>query len=398
MTAIYLRDVPREQWPQRVYSLAGALSYPTRIISLDNLEGVGVKASAIDGIRKGEVAYQQDRSTTQSVAYLRINDSPSVLAMTLPPYQPVLIFGALSPRTFTWLTESTLYGLAVLLWLGLFWRDLKKITFAAKSVGEGNFDLVITLSKNSALLPLAISFNNMTTRIATLLRSHKELTSAVSHELRTPLARLRFALSLSAEATSAPRRAELTQKMQHDVNELDQLTDELLIYSRLDREPPPAKLVLCLLDRWLPRAIENESAAALATGIDIAVDINTTVDAVHCEPKFLSRAVANLVRNALRFAKSHVNVGVNENHGAYEITVEDDGPGIPAQLRESLFLPFARTDESRSRASGGNGLGLAIVKRIAERHGGTVVVETASCGGARFIIRWPLVPVSLLDR
>jgi two-component system, OmpR family, sensor kinase ParS len=391
MTALYLHDVPRAQWPQRMHAIDGKLSYPAKIIGLDDLSGIGISAASIRSIRGGEVAYHLDQDSAHSVAYLRINDSESVLAMTLPPYKPLLVFGTLSPRTFAWLTESALYGLAVLLWLSLFWRDLKRVTFAAESIGGGNFDAVIKLSRNSALLPLATSFNNMTARISTLLRSHKDLTSAVSHELRTPLARLRFALSLAAEATSVSRREELIHKMHHDVNELDQLTDELLVYSRLDREPPPSKLVLVANDNWLPRVIEDESAAALAAGVNIHIDVKALVDAVHCEPKFLSRAIANLIRNALRFAKSHVEVGIVENRDNYEITVEDDGPGIPAQAREGLFLPFARTDESRNRATGGTGLGLAIVKRIAERHNGTVTVETASCGGARFVIRWPSV-------
>jgi len=393
MLALYLRDVPRDQWQQRMYSLRDKLTYPTRIVGLSELNGIGISAASIRSIRAGEVVYHQDRDSSRSVAYLLINDSESVLAMTLPLYKPLLVFGTLSPRTFAWLTESTLYGLAVLLWLGLFWRDLKQITITAESVGSGDFDAVIKLPKNSALLPLATSFNNMTARISTLLRSHKDLTSAVSHELRTPLARLRFALSLSAEATSTARREELIHKMHHDVNELDQLTDELLVYSRLDREPPPSKLSLVAIENWLPRVVEDESAAALATGIRIPINIKSNTDVLHCEPKFLSRAVANLIRNALRFAKTRVDIEITGDDGTYEISVEDDGFGIPVNAQEALFTPFARTDESRRRATGGTGLGLAIVKRIAERHGGAINIETASNGGARFIIRWPAIPV-----
>lgn len=389
IAALYLQGVPEDQWPERMYAIRDKLTYPTKIVALTDLTGIGLDTTAIQGIRAGEVAYHQSEDSTHSVAYLRINSSESVLVMTLPPFKPLLIFDMLSPRTFAWLTESALYGLAVLLWLRLFWRDLKRITFGAESIGGGNFDLAIKLSRNSALLPLATSFNNMAARISVLLRSHKDLTTAVSHELRTPLARLRFALSLSAEAVSETRREELIHKMQHDVNELEQLTDELLIYARLDREQPPAKLALVANDTWLPRVIEDELAAALAVGVNIQIDVNTLVDSVHCESKFMSRAVANLIRNALGFARSRVDVGIAENRGVYEITVEDDGPGIPAKARAGLFLPFTRADESRNRGSAGSGLGLAIVKRIAERHGGTITVETTNCGGARFIIRWP---------
>ena len=105
----------------------------------------------------------------------------------------------------------------------------------------------------------------------------------------------------------------------------------------------------------------------------------------------MARAVQNLVRNALRFAKSRVEVHVDSHHNRYYIHVDDDGPGIAAADHAKLFLPFARLDGSRARHSngGGTGLGLAIVQRIAEWHGGKAVISESAMGGARITIEWP---------
>ena len=110
-----------------------------------------------------------------------------------------------------------------------------------------------------------------------------------------------------------------------------------------------------------------------------------------CEPKFMARAVQNLVRNALRFAKSRVEVKVEEDRNRYLIHVDDDGPGIPVADQARLFVPFARIEGSRTRQdnAGGTGLGLAIVQRIAEWHGGQAMISTSTLGGARVTIEWP---------
>jgi two-component system sensor histidine kinase RstB len=97
----------------------------------------------------------------------------------------------------------------------------------------------------------------------------------------------------------------------------------------------------------------------------------------------------NLVTNAMRYARSRIQVRCELHGTQVEVVVEDDGPGIPEVDRERVFKPFARLDDSRHRASGGYGLGLSIVQRIAEWHGGRIWVDTAALGGAAFHLRWP---------
>ena len=107
------------------------------------------------------------------------------------------------------------------------------------------------------------------------------------------------------------------------------------------------------------------------------------------EPRFMARAVTNLVRNAAKHASRRVRVGYDTTGQDCRIHVDDDGPGIAAADRERIFEPFVRLDTSRSRDTGGYGLGLAIVRRVAAWHGGGVSVESSVLGGARFTISWP---------
>ena len=102
-------------------------------------------------------------------------------------------------------------------------------------------------------------------------------------------------------------------------------------------------------------------------------------------------AVSNLLVNATKYAKQQVLIASAQDGSDYVITVEDDGQGVPAEERETVFKAFARLDNSRNRDTGGYGLGLAIVARVAELHGGVASVDTSpALAGARFTLRWPI--------
>lgn len=103
----------------------------------------------------------------------------------------------------------------------------------------------------------------------------------------------------------------------------------------------------------------------------------------------MTRALLNLLQNAIRHAGGNVQVGLASPEPlTYVLTVDDDGPGVPPADRERVFDPFIRLDESRARGTGGTGLGLAIVRRVARWHNGEALVSDSPLGGARFVIRW----------
>ncbi len=106
-------------------------------------------------------------------------------------------------------------------------------------------------------------------------------------------------------------------------------------------------------------------------------------------PRYMSRALGNLVQNAVKYANNRVKIVFEKTDTFCMIHVEDDGPGVPQADYKRIFKAFVRLDESRSRDTGGYGMGLAIVKRIMAWHGGEVCVSKSLLGGTRFTIRWP---------
>lgn len=388
-----LRAYPQSEWPARVATIKERIGFPFELTPLSKLPAThGLDADTVTRLAQGDVHVKRLANPNGAVLYRTVLGTDQVAMITAVASPEPLIFGLVRPMVFVWIVESTMFALALMAWIGLFWRDLKRIDQAAERVGAGQFDVNVNIRGGSALRPIADSFNRMAERIGKLVNSHRDLTNAVSHELKTPLARLRFALSLAEEATPAELES-LLRKMHLDVDELDSLVQEMLLYSRLERNAisPEMALASVPVESWLPNAVEDEIEAAQAADISVPVAVESKVADAACEPKYMARAVQNLVRNALRFAKSRVEVSVEEDRQRYRIHVDDDGPGIPVADHARLFVPFARLESSRTRQdnAGGTGLGLAIVQRIAEWHGGRATISTSGLGGARITIEWP---------
>lgn len=283
---------------------------------------------------------------------------------------------------------TVLIALALLLWLRPLWRDLKQLKADAVSFGEGNLTRRTTLPRKSTLHLLAETFNRMAESIQRLVEGQKELTHAVSHEFKTPVARLRFALEMLRDHPLEADRERYLGGMESDLDELEGLIGELLTHARYDRpdlaiHPEPVDLL-----KWLERRVSDHRRGN--NHIVIAIENNGINGPVVFDPAAMERLINNLLANALRHARSLVQITVRCDGEQVELCVEDDGPGVPEVECEAVFNPFYRLDESRERGTGGSGLGLAIVRRIAERHEGVVSCDKSILGGARFCVRLPL--------
>ena len=165
---------------------------------------------------------------------------------------------------------------------------------------------------------------------------------------------------------------------------------ELLVYARLER-PAEESVKLETVDTldWLKEALALVAFQAEARNVQCHIQEGYP-DHIDLHPRYMSRALLNLVQNAVRYADGHVHVSVTGcPEGGFQLIVDDDGPGIPAAERENIFEPFIRLDDSRDRGTGGAGLGLAIVKRVAASHNGSIEACASPLGGARFVLRWP---------
>jgi len=253
---------------------------------------------------------------------------------------------------------------------------------------EGDFDVRAEVGKSSLIEPIAAAFNVMSARVNALLRSHRDLEQGVAHELRTPLAQLKFDLELARTSSVESEREERFADMERDVVDLEELVSELLVLANLREAPPyqPKDVRAAeLVDEVIRRAQDEMRAAGRSIAIEAPRNLP---DSLSCDSKYLSRALVNVLRNAVRYAKSKVAVTIERAGAKTIISVDDDGPGVPPVERERLFEPFTRLDSSRGRDGGGVGLGLAIVKSVAEWHGGEARISDSPLGGARVSISW----------
>jgi PAS domain S-box-containing protein len=211
---------------------------------------------------------------------------------------------------------------------------------------------------------------------------------AVSHELRTPLTAV-----LGCAETLRDRAAELrpedadrlVQTAARQARRLGRLLEDLLDVDRLSRGRVVAERAPVALDAIVGRAIEGIGDDH--DRLEVVVEPAT----VELDGAQVERIVENLLRNALKHtpAGTAIRLHARSHEGSTVLTVEDDGPGVPPELRRSVFEPFSQGPQAGGAASPGTGIGLALVKRLAELHEGDAWVEDADSGGARFVVVLP---------
>ena len=312
-----------------------------------------------------------------------IDGGSQLLSIKLPPepsLMPFYIAGA-------YMMLAVLLGIVLYFWVRPHWRDLEKLRLAAERFGDNDLSVRIQLSRRSNIRDLAEHFNLMAARIESLIANQRELTNAVSHELRTPIARLSFELDQLKQQPDASQNRELIADMYADLGELEEMVSELLTYASLERGATVITRENIQAANWLDSVVGSVALEAEAAGVQLLI-VDCRVDEVRIEPRFMARAVINLLRNAIRYAEQRVEVSLVRIGDQYEVQVNDDGPGVPLEGREKIFEPFSRLDASRDRRTGGFGLGLALVRRVSQSHGGQVEVGDSPWGGASFRMTW----------
>ncbi len=221
------------------------------------------------------------------------------------------------------------------------------------------------------LRKLGDTLNELLRRVHASNETQRRFIADAAHELRSPIASLRTQLEV---ALAVPNTAEdwprIVAGALADVERLGKLAEDLLLLARLDSGAP------------------RHHGAVDVGGLLAAPSPDLVVDG---DEIALQRMVDNLLANARRYAKSNVEASATRVGSDVVVTVDDDGPGIPAGDRERVFQPWVRLDAGRGRDEGGAGLGLAIVWSIARAHGGDVRLETSPLGGLRAVVRLPAV-------
>ncbi len=272
----------------------------------------------------------------------------------------------------------SLAGAAVI--AGLINRPLKKLSFAASRVREGDFGAsrLDERTVTNEIREVNIGFNRMAEQLAKIEHDRAVMLAGISHDLRTPLARLRLETEMSVSDETA--RAHMAA----DISQLDAIIDKFLDYARPDHVAlKPVNL--------------REVVDACTFAVQEQADIEVTVDlpetfVVMADEVELGRVLSNLIENARRYGKSaddgvaHVSIAARMADPWVMIKVRDRGPGVAPEVLPNLTKPFFRGDEARTEATGA-GLGLSIVDKTIQRMGGTFNLANSSSGGLSANIR-----------
>jgi two-component system osmolarity sensor histidine kinase EnvZ len=251
-------------------------------------------------------------------------------------------------------------------------RAIRRLAAAAENFGLGRDTDPIRPEGAAEVRRAATAFNRMQERIRRFLAQRTEMLAGVSHDLRTPLTRLRLALAmLPADGPCAADREEMTA----DLEEMERMISGYLAFARGEQAEQAQQVNLT-------DVLEDVAAGARRAGTDIALTTPPDLRLL-LRPDAIRRAITNLVDNARRHA-ARVAVSATALGRSVQVTVDDDGPGIPPERRESVFRPF------ESDAAGGTGLGLTIARDIVRAHGGDIVLEQSPLGGLRARVKLPV--------
>jgi len=219
----------------------------------------------------------------------------------------------------------------------------------------------------------AVAFNTMMDQVRRTLDAQRHLLSAVGHDLRTPITAMRINLEFVPDE-------ELRERLERSLSELQELTEAVLSAARGATGEATRNVDLSALIDSVCADLDDRGEPVTWTAHEPAP--------LSCRPNEVKRAVRNLVENAVAYGRK-ADVQLESKEGAYEIVVDDDGPGIPETDQARVFEPFVRLESSRNVETGGTGLGLTLVKAIAEGHGGAVLLENRAGGGLRARLRLP---------
>ena len=246
---------------------------------------------------------------------------------------------------------------------------ITRLARAAEAFGKGQ-TVVYRPRGATEVRAAGNAFLDMRARIERQIESRTLMLSGVSHDLRTPLTRLKLGLSFLPEDGE-------TEALKRDVADMERLVDEFLAFVRGDAMEEAETVDPRALLRL---AVENAARAGQAVVLGGVVGPQM----MRLRPQAVMRALENLIGNAVRFG-SHVAVSMTMTDRAVRMVVEDDGPGIPAELRDEAMVPFKRLDAARDPNNGGGvGLGLSIAADIARSHGGVLrLAESETMGGLR---------------
>lgn len=324
-----------------------------------------------------ESGEQLTLETEQNITlYFLLPETQKILSIAIPKAADTQL------RLLLTLLFYAAIAFLLLLWLYPLVRRLHRLARAAGRFGEGELDQRISTHKRSQLYDIESEFNKMAQRIQDLVVDNKLLGSAVSHDLKTPLARLRFGIDSLSEQISEPKQVNYLERISDDLSQMEELVDVLLEFAKLDQRLSDLPLEKVSLQELVAECVETHQVHGQHR---FRLNIAENTPDVIGEPRYIRMMLNNILSNALKFAESDIQIGIEHHKGTVCLKVEDDGPGFEGDEPTQWLKPFAKSDpRSVSLTVQSHGMGLAIVHRIALWHDVDIQLDRSKdLGGAR---------------
>lgn len=334
--------------------------------------GILDKALAKQLYERVQLPFLIDTSSFKERVVIDLQLPTGVLSVTAPGER---LFSDTTYIFILWMVGTSIILLAV---AAIFMRNqvrpIRRLAAAADEFGKGReISSDIHIAGATEVRQAGIAFNLMRGRLRRQMRQRTDMLSGVSHDLRTPLTRMKLQLEMMAGEGGV-------EELKSDIAEMERMIEGYLAFARGegDETAEPTEV---------SEFLETVAADWKRNGTAIDFHVEGTFD-LPVRREAFRRCLNNLIANASRYGE-HIWVRAGKRQGAIEITIDDDGPGIPEADREDVFRPFRRLDQSRNPETGGTGLGLAITQDIVRAHGGDIHLTDSPQGGLRVRIRLP---------
>jgi two-component system sensor histidine kinase CpxA len=396
--ALELRDTDRSGWDQLLQRYAEANKVELRLTDDDGRQLAG-STNALPATVLGSLNRQSHDETRNSpLLFLGTTKEPKKhwvgVRIPIPSTNErhhvhgVLVAASSSllstPFFFDpkpWVAVAlALVVVSILCWLPFGRRLMRSVSHMSRATGqiaEGQFKIQLPITRHDELGQLSASINRMAARLDGYVAGQKRFLGDTAHELCSPIARMQVALGI-LERSAGPSHREVISDLRDDLEQMSKLVNDVLAFSKAGLRTPDVPLSNVNIADVVRNVLDREVGQPVLIQDDVPADLYARANL-----DLLGRALANIVRNAVRYAGAEgpISITASSDGDLVLIRVADCGPGLPESDLDRVFDPFFRLEFSRGSDSGGVGLGLAIVKSCIEACEGSVVCRNRSQGG-----------------